>query len=367
MGVTIFSAFNTILNPYILLFKEALENQGIKVQFERNFNLKWLLSRGKSCDCIHLHWLNPFHTPQKRNGGSQLYNKLMDNRLVKAFLDFLTLIDFMIAFLIAKLAGKIIVFTVHDLYDFGKKSLRIKFQIEIARIIIFGFANSIHAHNNYTRELIERRYKRKQGIFIIPHGNYIGYYPNEISQKEARKRLGLSGKAFVYLFLGLLRPYKGLEDLFDAFKKLEQPEVRLLVAGRVFGIDGYESKLRESSKTDCRINLIPEFIPDETIQVYLKASNFFVLPYKDITTSGAVALAFSFGRPVIAPSIASFPDVVTPASGILYDPSQPNALVSALQEARTFSYLESDIFNYADEFSWNKLGSELASLYKKPV
>ena len=97
----------------------------------------------------------------------------------------------------------------------------------------------------------------------------------------------------------------------------------------------------------------------------LNACDFFVLPYKDITTSGAAALALSFGRPIIAPSIASFPEVVTSKSGILYDPSQPKALTRALQKARDRSYSESEIFWYAHQFDWDKLGPKLAALYRK--
>jgi len=364
MRVTIFTAFNPTLNPYILLFKGALENQGINVRFERNFNLNWLFTKGKSCDCVHLHWLNLFHTLSEKNNRPQFYVKLMKNRFVKVSLDLLTLIDFALAFLLTKLTGKIIVFTVHDLYDFGKKSFRRKLQTEIARNIVFRFANSIHVHNHFTHKLVETRYNRKTGIFVIPHGNYIGYYPNRISRVEARHQLGLTHNAFVYLFLGLLRPYKGLEDLFDAFIKLDYPEARLLVAGRVFGANNYKSKLRDLSRTDSRIKLLPEFVPDEDIQVYLNACDFFVLPYKDITTSGAAALALSFGRPVIAPSIASFPEVVIPESGVLYDTSQPNALTSALQAAMTRSCSESRIFNYAHQFDWDKLGPKLADLYR---
>ena len=247
----------------------------------------------------------------------------------------------------------------------SKKSFRRKLQLEIARRIVFRFSNSIHAHNHFTRKLIETRYNRKYGIDVIPHGNYIGYYPNQIPRAEARHQLGLSDDAFVYLFLGLLRPYKGLEDLFDAFNKLEWPEARLLVTGKVFGVNNYASRLRNLSRSDPRIKLVPEFIPDEAIQVYLNACDFFVLPYKDITTSGAAALALSFGRPIIAPSIASFPEVVIPESGILYDSSQPNALTSALQQALTQSCSESKIFNYAHQFDWDKMGPKLAALYRK--
>lgn len=361
--VTIFTAFNTVLNPYILLYKQALESQGLRVRFWRNFNLNWLISKGKSCDCIHLHWLQLFFIPPKKNIRFYFFRRLIENRFVKVFLDFLCLVDFALAFLFAKLTGKTIVFTVHDLYQFGKQSPRRKLQIEIARWIVFLFSDAIHVHNHFTRELIETKYLRKRGIAVIPHGNYIGYYPNQVSKSEARRNLGLPDDAFVYLFLGLLRPYKGLEDLFDAFKKLEESEARLLVAGRVFGVDNYELKLKKLIKDDFRIKLVPEFIPDESIQIYFNASDIFVLPYKDITTSGAAALALSFGRPVLAPCITSFPEVVTPTAGILYDTAKPNALGWGLHEAIKQSWSESKILDYAHQFDWSRLGHQLASLY----
>ncbi len=116
---------------------------------------------------------------------------------------------------------------------------------------------------------------------------------------------------------------------------------------------------------DVRINLVPEFIADEAIQVYLNAADIFVLPYKDITTSGAAFLALSFGRPIIAPSIASFPEVVTPQSGILYDPQKTNSLVSALQEAKKHFWSETEILAYAHQFDWDKLGKQLSTIYYK--
>ena len=210
-----------------------------------------------------------------------------------------------------------------------------------------------------------KRYKRKHGIHVIPHGNYIKIYPNQISRQEARRQLGLSRDSYVYLFLGLLRPYKGLEDLVDSFKQMKSPELRLLVAGRVFGVKNYESELKKMCQGDVRINLIPEFIADEAIQVYLNAADIFVLPYKDITTSGAAFLALSFGRPIIAPSIASFPEVVTPQSGILYDPQKTDSLVSALQESKKHFWSETEILAYAHQFDWDKLGKQLSTIYYK--
>jgi glycosyltransferase involved in cell wall biosynthesis len=365
MRITIFSNFDTVLNPYILLFKQALEHQGLSVCFRHKISLKWLVARGKSCDCIHLHWLNYAYTPKKKYDKSAFFGKLLGNRFMRVLIDFLCLIEFAITFFFAKLLGKIIVFTVHDLHDFGEKSLRRKLQIEIARNIVFRFSDSIHVHNHYTKKLVENGYSRKKDIFVIPHGNYIGYYANQISQIEARRQLGLPKNVFVYLFLGLLRPYKGLGDLFDAFKKLDYSEARLLVVGRIFGGNHYASRLKDLSRTDSRIKLVPEFIPNNAIQIYLNACDIFVLPYKDITTSGAAALALSFGKPIIAPSIASFPEIINANTGILYDTYQPNALTNALKAALAGSYSESAIFRYAHQFDWCRLESQLVQLYKK--
>jgi glycosyltransferase involved in cell wall biosynthesis len=363
MNVTLFTGFDAKLNPYILLFKKALEHQGYGVRFEKKFNINWFLSKFNSCDCIHLHWLNLSNNILKKNKSRSRYIRFFFNRITIAIFDFIRLFEFVLTFLIAKLARKIIVFTVHDLYDFKKKSIRWRLHLKIARSIVFRFSNSIHVHNEHTRNLIEDQYRRKKHIYVIPHGNFIGYYPNKVSKSEARQLLNLSDDSIVYLFLGLLRPYKGLEDLIQAFNKLDLPEARLLIAGRVFEVENYESKLKALSRNDNRIHLVPKFIPDNDIQIYLNACDFFVLPYKDITTSGTAALSISFGRPVIAPSITSFPEVVIPQAGILYDPAKPAALLNALNQARKKHFSETQILNYAHRFNWDDIGSKLAQLY----
>ena len=110
--------------------------------------------------------------------------------------------------------------------------------------------------------------------------------------------------------------------------------------------------------------MLPEFVPNEAIQLYMNACNVCVLPYKNATTSGAAMLALSFGRPIVAPDIGPFPELITQATGILYDPSQPNALLLALQQARQQTWSEAEIFDYIHQFDWDKLGPQLASLYQ---
>ena len=364
MRVNIFTDFNVSLNPYILLFKEALKNQGLAVKIEYNLNLFWLVFKSKSCDCIHLHWIKYQYSPSKKIEKFKLLSKLLEIRILRIIFDLFSLVDFVLSLLLAKAAGKIIVFTVHDLHDYGIKSSRLKLQKKLARKIVFRYSDKVHVHNHYTKKQVEQTYNRKTGIYVIPHGNYIRYYSNNVSKSEARKRLNLNNDNFVYLFLGLIRPYKGIENLIETFLKLSNSNAKLLIAGRVFGINNYESRLEELTKGNCRIKLFLDFIPDEDIQIFLNACDVFVLPYKDITTSGAALLGMSFGKPIIAPNISSFKEVISAENGILYDTEKIDGLFSALNEAIKSFWSKDKIISIAHQYDWGRLGSDLANLYK---
>ena len=124
-------------------------------------------------------------------------------------------------------------------------------------------------------------------------------------------------------------------------------------------------KLEKLTKSNCRIKLFLDFIPDEDIQVFLNACDVFVLPYKDITTSGAALLGMSFGKPIIAPNISSFKEVLSAENGILYDTEKIDGLLSALNEAIKFTWSKDKIIRLAHRYDWGRIGSDLANLYKE--
>jgi len=360
MKVTLFSPYNT--QPYIWLYKEALEGQGLVVDLEPEFNLKWLLTKGKSCQAIHLHWIDRVYIPSDVNIRPGLVRKLVNNLLLKSLQGTLRLAGFSAALFLAKLQGKIIVYTIHEFEKHHSEARPFVILRRIAHKVIFSLANQIHANNHYARNILETVYKRENGVQVIPIGNYLGRYLNDISPLEARRQLGLPEGAFVYLFLGWIRPYKGVEDLITAFEKLDLPDARLLIVGQVS--KSIYQTMKNLVQDKPAIKLIPEFVPDEALQLYMNACNVCVLPYKYITSSSAVMLAWTFGRPVITPDLACFPELVTSETGVLYDPDQPDGLVLALQQAREQSWPEASILEYVRQFDWDKLGPRLATLYQ---
>jgi glycosyltransferase involved in cell wall biosynthesis len=91
-----------------------------------------------------------------------------------------------------------------------------------------------------------------------------------------------------------------------------------------------------------------------------------VLPYRQITTSGAALLVFSFGRPVIAPALGAFPNLVTARRGVLYNPAEPGALPRALVQASQTDWTgtREEIMTWVAQFDWVEIGQKLLAAYR---
>jgi beta-1,4-mannosyltransferase len=99
----------------------------------------------------------------------------------------------------------------------------------------------------------------------------------------------------------------------------------------------------------------------------MNAADIVVQPFKKIMTSGSVILAMSFGKPVIAPAIGCMPDILDNEGNFLYEPSDPNGLLKAMQLA-----LEADLikmgkhnFQLAKQYSWEGIAKGTAEIYRK--
>ncbi|MDJ1494256.1 glycosyltransferase [Cytophagaceae bacterium DM2B3-1] len=157
----------------------------------------------------------------------------------------------------------------------------------------------IRVYSDSTRLKASRFFKIPlDKIYVIQDVPYHHYYPNTVTQKEGRTNLNFSDTAFIYLFLGMVKPYKGLEELIKAFKELEGDDNYLVIAGK--GDSAlYEKSIEQQIDNHPRIVFHNAFIAIDQVQYYMNAANVVVLPFKNIEHSGSVDLALSFGKPVI--------------------------------------------------------------------
>jgi beta-1,4-mannosyltransferase len=188
-------------------------------------------------------------------------------------------------------------------------------------------------HSDYSAELIQERYRFPRVIKKIRHPSYVECYRNEIAREAARVQLGLGEARTVYLYMGHIKPYKGVEDLIETFITIRDDASRLLIVGKPLD-DEIGNRVRNLAASDRRIVLELCYVPDDRVQVFMNAADVVVFPFQKIHTSGSILLAMSFGKPVIAPAIASIPEYVNGQSGILFEPTDPEALRAALMSAR---------------------------------
>lgn len=161
---------------------------------------------------------------------------------------------------------------------------------------------------------------------LVPH-------PSEpvllVPRGEARARLGLPQGAPVFLFSGLLRPYKGWDVLLEAFATMRRalPDAVLLLAGEPWG----EAKLLASRPVPAGVRLFLRFLPAEERGLLFDACDAVVCPYRHATGSGIAADAVSHGRPVIGSDVPGLAVVVEEGvSGLLVPPGDAGALAAAL-------------------------------------
>lgn len=137
--------------------------------------------------------------------------------------------------------------------------------------------------------------------------------------------------------IGLLRPYKGVEELLDAFVALPDPGLRLTVAGKP--TPGLAATVADVAARDPRVEPDLRFVPDATFVHHVTAAELVVLPYRQMTNSGVLLAALSLDRPCLVPASpanAAVAAEVGPGWVLQYDGDFDAAVLAAgLHRART--------------------------------
>ncbi|NEM89972.1 glycosyltransferase [Galbitalea soli] len=129
-------------------------------------------------------------------------------------------------------------------------------------------------------------------VVTILHGDYARWYADHVVGDRVRGRV---------LYFGLVRAYKGVEDLIDAFRAQPDPELSLTIAGRPADAS-LARQLGLRAAGDPRIRLALDYLGDAELATELGRSELVVLPYRRMHNSGATILALSLGRPVLVPA-----------------------------------------------------------------
>jgi glycosyltransferase involved in cell wall biosynthesis len=146
-----------------------------------------------------------------------------------------------------------------------------------------------------------RELKPEAKVINLPHPSY-SHFGNGMDKNTARKKLNINPDKKTLLFFGLIRDYKGLDLLLDAFNQLKD-DYQLIVAGEVYGDFKKYQEIIDKGGKSADIYLHQEYIPDQEVKQYFSAADLCVLPYKSATQSGICAIAKSFKVPVLVTDV----------------------------------------------------------------
>ncbi len=237
---------------------------------------------------------------------------------------------------------------------------------------IAALMDKLHFFTESTLTEAQNIYKiPKEKCFTVMRGNYIQSYENNVNKEESRKILNISKNKKVICFLGHLKPYKNLENLLGAFSLLNSKnnDLALLIAGKLSLKNRFiMRKTIKGAKKQANIILFSKFIPDDYIQYYLNASDILVLPYRNITNSGALILGLSFGCCIVTPDSGAITDIVKHGvNAIVYDPNDKNGLKNSLEYALSLSDNErilmgKNAYELAKTFNWENTTNKICSV-----
>ena len=201
---------------------------------------------------------------------------------------------------------------------------------------------------------------------LSPHPLYDNF--GEIKAKTiAQNKLGLSTHYHYLLFFGLIRQYKGLDTLINAFadERIDKSKVKLIVAGEFYDDKlPYETLIQQHQLQDSII-LVDKFIPDNEVVNYFCAADMVVQPYKTATQSGVTQIAYHFNKPMLVTDVGGLKEMIpNNVVGYVVEPN-PTSVANAMvdfytnnKEAEFVKGVEAEKQKYA----WSNMSKALLSL-----
>ncbi|HCV14971.1 MAG TPA: hypothetical protein DF637_01370 [Rikenellaceae bacterium] len=270
-----FSAYppNIKQNPAIELFHNSLIECGFEHR-QVDFSLFTVCSkRGKGLLLI-IHWPSFFwYSPW-------------------IIISILKLMKFILVCLTAKVNGYRLVWCAHN--SIPHKYFNYRLELYARRFILRNFDLIVNLAKNASLERLQITGVKPVREVLAIHGHYEErYIPGNVITRET---LGIPQESIVVLLHSNLKEYKGDIDFIDEFRMNATKKLCLVVTGEI----------RENELSHQKIIFLPGYKSEEEMADLIKLSDFFALPYKRITTSGAYMLAVTFEKPMITTDLPFF-------------------------------------------------------------
>jgi glycosyltransferase involved in cell wall biosynthesis len=217
------------------------------------------------------------------------------------------------------------------------------------------------------RRLVEEAGLPAERVRVIPHGafDYLTRLPDPLPLPD--ELAAVEGP--VILCFGLIRPYKGVDVLLEAFRSVEGAE--LWVVGRPLGLS--LEWLRElAARAPGRVRFVPRFVSDRELPAYFRRADLVVLPHRDAEQSGVLYVALAFAKPIVMSAVGGFGEVAEHGAGRLVPAGDSDALASALNELLADQGARDRLSAAAataagGPYSWDAVAEQTLDLYRELI
>ncbi len=274
----------------------------------------------------------------------------------------------------AQRLGIPLVYTMHNLlpHDLAPESAQIKARYAT----LYHMADALIVHTEADRQDLVRDFDLPiSRIFKINQGAVLHGRPFAGDRSQARRELEWEDDWFIFLVLGVIRPYKGIEEALHAMALLaaQEPRARLVVAGQ--GEAGYVSSLLKmatalgvAAHTIWDLN----FVPSSKVPLYYAASDVAFFPYRSISQSGALLTAAGLGSCILAASVGGLAEVIVDnQTGLLWTSQDSADLARQMRRAMQLeptqrAQLGASVRRHVlQEHSWDKIASQTLRVYER--
>jgi glycosyltransferase involved in cell wall biosynthesis len=192
-------------------------------------------------------------------------------------------------------------------------------------------------------------------VHVIPHGVLRPAGDAPLPAELA------SFDGMVVLCFGLLRPYKGIDVLLEAWRGIEHAELCIVGAPRMD-----TGPLRAGAPPGVRF--VERFVTEGEAAALFRRADLAVLPYREIDQSGVLFTALGFGVPLVLTDVGGFPDIAAAGAAALVTPGDPRALhdelVALLADPARRATLRTSAVRLADErHGWDAIARAHLDLY----
>ena len=193
-------------------------------------------------------------------------------------------------------------------------------------------------------------------VHVIPHGAF-----THLAADPPQSPPFATEKPVVLCF-GLMRPYKGIDLLLEAWRGIEDAELWIAGMPRMD-----IAPLRAAASPNVRF--VPRFIGDTELPAYFQRADLVVLPYREIDQSGVLFTALAFGKPLLLSDVGGFPEIAATGAARTFPAGDPSALHiglrSLLDDPAALATLTERARAVAEgEYSWDEIARRTLGLYE---